>query len=92
MVELNPQLRKFVESISTAQKEQRERAETKMPAAAFNRWIDEMKVAGLARSDAECARLLGVSANAMVTLKKNGSDRRTALACRALLHRMAPFD
>lgn len=64
-----------------------------MTADAFIRWLAEMKAAGLARSDAECARLLGVSANAVVGMKKNGtSDKRTDLACRALLHRMEPYE
>lgn len=62
-----------------------------MTADAFNRWLAEMKSAGLARSDAECARLLGVSANTVVTLKVKGADQRTALACTALLHRMKPY-
>lgn len=62
-----------------------------MTAAAFRVWLSEMKDAGLARSDAECARLLGVSANGVVLMKKNGTDHRTALACTALLHRMKPF-
>jgi hypothetical protein len=57
----------------------------------FKDWLDEMKSAGLANSDAKCAELLDVSANAVVGMKKNGADRRTALACRALLHRMKPF-
>ncbi|XAI96505.1 hypothetical protein [Microcystis phage Mae-JY35] len=57
----------------------------------FIKWLADMKSAGLARSDAECARLLGVSANAVVAMKKNGTDRRTDLACRALLHRMEPY-
>jgi len=51
-----------------------------------------MKSAGLARSDAECARLLGVSANSVVAMKQRGADLRTALACRALLHRMEPYE
>lgn len=62
-----------------------------MTAVAFTRWLADMKSAGLARSDAECARLLGVSANSVVAMKKNGADLRTALACRALLHRMEPY-
>ena len=62
-----------------------------MTASTFISWLAEMKSAGLARSDAECARLLGVSANSVVSLKKNGADRRTALACRALLHRLEPY-
>jgi DNA-binding CsgD family transcriptional regulator len=57
----------------------------------FNSWLAEMKSAGLARSDAECARLLGISANSVVTMKKQGADTRTALACRALLHRLTPY-
>jgi hypothetical protein len=62
-----------------------------MSAPSFCRWLADMKSAGLARSDAECARLLGISANSVVSLKKNGADTRTALACRALLHRLEPY-
>lgn len=62
-----------------------------MTAETFTRWLAEMKAAELARSDAECARLLGISANSVVTMKKQGADLRTALACRALLHRMEPY-
>lgn len=62
-----------------------------MTADQFTRWLADMKSAGLARSDAECARLLGISANSVVTMKKQGADLRTALACRALLHRMEPY-
>jgi DNA-binding CsgD family transcriptional regulator len=58
----------------------------------FTAWLADMKSAGLARSDAECARLLGISANSVVTMKRNGADRRTALACRALLHRLEPYE
>lgn len=63
-----------------------------MTPAAFVAWLAEMKSAGLARSDAECARLLGLSANSIVLMKQTrGTDRRTALACRALLHRLEPY-
>ena len=62
-----------------------------MTPAAFTQWLADMKTAGLARSDAECARLLGVSANTVVSLKREGADMRTALACRALLHRLEPY-
>jgi len=62
-----------------------------MPPDTFKRWLAEMKKAGLAKSDADCARLLGVSANAVVAMKKTGTDRRTDLACRAILHRMGPY-
>ena len=57
----------------------------------FTNWLAAMKSAGLARSDAECARLLGISANSVVAMKRNGADKRTALACRALLHRLEPY-
>lgn len=57
----------------------------------FTNWLADMKSAGLARSDAECARLLGISPNSVVAMKRNGADLRTALACRALLHRMEPY-
>lgn len=62
-----------------------------MTPAQFSNWLAEMKSAGLARSDAECARLLGISANSVVAMKERGADRRTALACRALLHRLEPY-
>jgi DNA-binding CsgD family transcriptional regulator len=62
-----------------------------MTGTSFVKWLIDMKVSGLARSDAECARLLGISANSVVSLKKNGADMRTALACRALLHRLEPY-
>lgn len=62
-----------------------------MTADQFIKWLAEMKTAGLARSDAECARLLGMSANSVVSLKKKGGPRWIALACRALLHRLEPY-
>lgn len=57
----------------------------------FQHWLTDMKSAGLARSDAECARQLGLSANSIVTMKQQGCDQRTALACSALLRRMKPY-
>lgn len=58
---------------------------------AFIGWLAAMKAAGMAKSDAQCARALGVSANSVVDMKKRGADLRTALACRALLHRLEPY-
>lgn len=55
-----------------------------MTPEAFCNWLAAMKAAGLARSDVACARLLGVSANSILNMKRNGTDQRTALACRAL--------
>jgi hypothetical protein len=62
-----------------------------MTPTAFTNWLADMQSAGLARSDAACAKLLGVSANAVVLMKRRGADQRTALACRALLHRLEPY-
>lgn len=62
-----------------------------MTPTAFTNWLADMKSAGLARSDAECARMLGRSADQIVRYKQNGADRVVALACRALLHRMEPY-
>jgi hypothetical protein len=64
---------------------------TAMSALTFTAWLAEMKSAGLARSDAECGRLLGRSADQVVRYKQAGADRVVALACRALLHRLEPF-
>ena len=61
-----------------------------MTASAFCHWLAAMKAAGLARSDAHCGRLLGVSPNAIVTFKRRGGDVRTALACAALLAGIEP--
>lgn len=62
-----------------------------MTSEVFTAWLADMKSAGFARSDAECARQLGISANGLLKMKKQGADRRTALACRALLHLMKPY-
>lgn len=62
-----------------------------MTPAAFTDWLAAMKAAGLARSDAAAARLLGISANAVVGMKRRGTDYRTALACRAVAHRLEPW-
>ena len=58
----------------------------------FTAWLAEMKSAGLARSDAECGRLLGRSADQIVRYKQTGADMVIALACRALLHRLEPYN
>lgn len=57
----------------------------------FKAWLYEMKAKGIARSDAKCAALLGITANAVSAMKQRGADRRTALACRALAHLMEPY-
>lgn len=57
----------------------------------FTNWLSDMKSAGLARSDADCARLLGCHVNSIVKRKRDGANLETALACRALLHRLEPY-
>jgi len=66
-----------------------------MTPATFTKWLAEMQSAGRARSDADCARQLGVHVNTIVNWKTTGvpeaASTRTALACRALLHCMDPY-
>lgn len=62
-----------------------------MTPAAFTQWIADMNLAGLAKSDAACGRLLGRSADQIVRYKQRGADRVVALACRALLHGLEPY-
>ena len=62
-----------------------------MTPTAFCQWLAAMKAAGLAISDAHCGRLLGITTTSVVNLKRKGADLRTALACRALLHRLEPW-
>lgn len=60
-------------------------------AIAFCAWLAEMQKPPFCLNEIECARLLGISANSVVKMKRNGADTRTALACRALLHRLEPW-
>jgi len=62
-----------------------------MTAVSFINWLAAMKAAGLARSDAECAKMLGISANGLLKRKRQGAGLEAALACRALLHRLEPY-
>ena len=57
----------------------------------FRQWLTAMKKTLRVNSDAECAQLLGVSKTAVQDFKKRGADRRTALACRALIHSLKPY-
>lgn len=62
-----------------------------MSPEAFARWLDEMKAKGLARSDAECARLLGITPRQIINIKANGASLQTSLACAALLRKVKPY-
>lgn len=58
----------------------------------FIQWLADMKAAGLCSSDKEAGELLGVSDQAILNWKRDGTTKRqTDLACRALLHRMNPY-
>lgn len=61
-----------------------------MTPEAFHRWLAEMKAAGLARSDAECARRIGY--RDVIRQKASGGDYRLALACRAALLGQEPYE
>lgn len=58
-------------------------------------WIEAMKDAGKARTSADCARLLGISATSMSTMSVAGVKgrvaRRTRLAFSALLQGIEPY-
>lgn len=58
----------------------------------FSAWLVAMKTAGLARSDAECGRLLDRTPRHILHLKRNGADKVTALACSALIHQLEPWE
>lgn len=60
-----------------------------MTPEAFHCWLAEMKSAGLAKTDAGCARLIGY--RDVIRQKESGGDYRLALACRAALHRLEPY-
>lgn len=62
-----------------------------MTAEQFAKWLAAMKARTLITSDADAGRQLGISANSVVALKKQGGDMRTALACAALLAGLEPY-
>jgi hypothetical protein len=62
-----------------------------MTPTAFTRWLAEMQASGKAKSDAECGRLLGVTARQVLNMKRNGATQQTALACAALLKGLREF-
>lgn len=58
---------------------------------AFVFWLDLVRFKKLANSDVEAGKLLGITKNTVVTMKKSGADKRTALACEAVLKGLTPF-
>lgn len=67
-----------------------------LTADSVKKWLAEMKSAGLAKSDAAAGRLIGKSPNTMVRYKKRGITGddavAIALAMRAVLHRLEPYN
>ncbi len=63
-----------------------------MTPESFRRWLLEMRLAGLAKNDSECARLLGSSRQWINRIKRDGiKDYRFGLACAALLNNLPPY-
>lgn len=60
-----------------------------MTPGAFCTWLAAMKAAGIVRSDAEAARLLGF--RDVDRQKKRGGDQRLALACAAVMAGIGPW-
>ena len=55
-------------------------------------WISEVKAAGLARTDKDCAALIGYTPHQLVNLKREGTERRAiGLACAAALKGIKPY-
>lgn len=50
-----------------------------------------MQASGKSKSDAECGRLLGVTARQVLNMKRHGTTQQTALACAALLKGLKEF-
>ena len=59
-----------------------------MHAESFTNWLASMTAAGLISSKREAAELLGVTDDTITAYLRRGADLRTALACRALYHRL----
>ena len=63
-----------------------------MSREAVRRWLAAMKAEGLAKSDADCARLVGVHPNTMTNWRNKGvEDKTTRLAMAAVLAGLEPY-
>jgi Na+/glutamate symporter len=62
-----------------------------MTPESFREWLVAMQATGRATSDAHCGRLLGITPTSILNMKRIGCDRRTALACAALLAGFGPY-
>lgn len=57
----------------------------------FTAWLAFMKMRRLAKTDADCSRLLGVSQNTVSAWKRKGAPLYVALACAALFDGLRPW-
>jgi len=62
-----------------------------MQPESFANWLAAMTAAGLISSKRDAASLLGVTDDTITAYLRRGADLRTALACRALFHRLEPW-
>lgn len=56
------------------------------------KWLFEMETMGIAKTDYECAKLLGVTDGTILNLKTQGASKAIALACTAIKHNMKPYE
>jgi len=56
-----------------------------MTADQFKKWLKLMDKAGWLTTNANLAQLIGVTVNTVMAYKRHGCDRKTALACAALI-------
>jgi hypothetical protein len=62
-----------------------------MNAECFVLWLKAMKDAGSIRFDNDAAEMLGITDDTIIKYKAKGTDKKTALACAALLARLGPY-
>lgn len=58
----------------------------------FQIWLSQMIDLGHAHTESRCAELLGVTPRHILRLKQEGVSLTTALACRALLRGLGPYE
>ncbi len=57
----------------------------------FRIWLNEMRMSGRIKYEKDAAQALDVSTFSIRQFKKHGADRRTALACMALVRDLSPY-
>lgn len=62
-----------------------------MSAKQFNNWLEEVRSAGFAGNDADCAKLIGISRRTMLRYKQDGAGLTVSLACKNILHKLGPY-